>query len=67
VTVEEIERATQGSIAAGWSDHEGAILRAVEELLETRAFPMSRGMRSPRVQHSFTADYPPHSFPVDFR
>jgi alkylhydroperoxidase family enzyme len=29
---EEIERTTHGSIAPGWSEHERAILRAVEEL-----------------------------------
>ncbi|CAN7562257.1 carboxymuconolactone decarboxylase family protein [Phenylobacterium sp. LjRoot219] len=33
MTAEEIERVTQGSSAAGWSDHERAVLRAVEELL----------------------------------
>ena len=33
VTAEEIERVTQGSSASGWSDHERALLRAVEELL----------------------------------
>ena len=33
VTDEEIERATQGSSAPGWSEHEAAILRGVEELL----------------------------------
>lgn len=33
VSTEEIERVTLGSSAAGWSDHERAILRAVEELL----------------------------------
>ena len=30
----EIERVTQGSSAAGWSGHEAAILRGVEELVE---------------------------------
>jgi alkylhydroperoxidase family enzyme len=30
----EIERVTQGSTAPGWSDHERAVLRAVEELFE---------------------------------
>lgn len=30
---EEIERVTQGSSAAGWSEHDAAILRGVEELL----------------------------------
>lgn len=29
----EIERVTQGSSAAGWSEHEAAILRGVEELV----------------------------------
>lgn len=33
VTAEEIERVTQGSSAAGWSEHDAAILRGVEELL----------------------------------
>ncbi|MCB2076112.1 MAG: carboxymuconolactone decarboxylase family protein [Novosphingobium sp.] len=33
VTAEEIERVTQGSSAEGWSEHEAAVLRAVEELL----------------------------------
>jgi 4-carboxymuconolactone decarboxylase len=33
VTAEEIERVTQGSAAAGWSEHDAAILRAVEELI----------------------------------
>ena len=33
VTPEEIERATNGSDAEGWSEHEAAILRGVEELL----------------------------------
>jgi alkylhydroperoxidase family enzyme len=33
LSAEEIERATQGSSAPGWSDHERAVLRAVEELL----------------------------------
>jgi alkylhydroperoxidase family enzyme len=32
-TAEEVERATQGSIAPGWSPHEAAILAGVEELL----------------------------------
>jgi 4-carboxymuconolactone decarboxylase len=36
VSVEEIERITQGSSAPGWSEHERAILRAVEELLGTQ-------------------------------
>jgi 4-carboxymuconolactone decarboxylase len=33
ITADEIERITQGSAAAGWSEHEWAILRGVEELL----------------------------------
>lgn len=33
LTADEIERVTLGSSAAGWSEHDGAILRAVEELL----------------------------------
>lgn len=33
ITSEEIERVTQGSSAAGWVEHERAIIRAVEELL----------------------------------
>jgi alkylhydroperoxidase family enzyme len=33
ISDEEIERVTQGSSAAGWSRHEAALLRAVEELL----------------------------------
>ncbi len=33
VTPEEIERTTQGSSAEGWSEHERALLRAVEECL----------------------------------
>jgi len=34
LTSEEIERVTHGSTAAGWDEHERAILRAVEELHE---------------------------------
>ena len=34
ITSEEIERITRGSGAPGWSEHEQAILRAVEELYE---------------------------------
>jgi alkylhydroperoxidase family enzyme len=34
ITSEEIERITVGSTAPGWSEHEQAILRAVEELYE---------------------------------
>lgn len=33
VSKEEIERATNGSDAPGWNEHEAAILRGVEELL----------------------------------
>ena len=33
VTQEEIERVRQGSSAPGWSEHQAAILRGVEELL----------------------------------
>jgi alkylhydroperoxidase family enzyme len=33
VTAEEIERVIQGSAAPGWSEHDAAIVRAVEELL----------------------------------
>jgi alkylhydroperoxidase family enzyme len=33
VAIEEIERVTQGSAAPGWTVHEAAVLRAVEELL----------------------------------
>lgn len=33
VTAEEIERVTQGSSAPGWTEHEAAVLRGVEELL----------------------------------
>ena len=36
VTAEEIERVTQGSSAAGWSEHDAAVLRGVEELLENK-------------------------------
>ena len=37
VTREEVERVTHGSSAPGWSAHDGAILRAVEELLGDQA------------------------------
>lgn len=37
VTAEEIERVTQGSSAPGWSAHEAAILRGVEELIADQA------------------------------
>lgn len=33
VTPEEIERVIEGSDAAGWTEHEAALLRAVEELV----------------------------------
>jgi alkylhydroperoxidase family enzyme len=33
VAIEEIERVTHGSSAPGWTAHEAAVLRAVEELL----------------------------------
>ena len=33
LSADEIERITQGSSVAGWSEHDAAILRAVEELL----------------------------------
>ena len=33
VTKEEIARVQQGSVAPGWSEHDAAILRGVEELL----------------------------------
>lgn len=32
----DVERAVEGSSAAGWSEHEAAILRGVEELLENK-------------------------------
>ena len=35
LTSEEIDRVTAGSVAPGWSDHERALLRAVEELHES--------------------------------
>jgi 4-carboxymuconolactone decarboxylase len=37
VTAEEVERATRGSSAPGWTPHEGAIVRAVEELLSDQS------------------------------
>lgn len=37
LTEEDIERVTQGSGAEGWSHHEGAIVRAVEELMSDYA------------------------------
>lgn len=36
VTTEEVERITQGSSAPGWSAHERAVIRAVEELIKDR-------------------------------
>jgi hypothetical protein len=36
ITAEQIERATQGSDAPGWSEHDAAILRGVEELLDDK-------------------------------
>ncbi len=32
ITTEEVERVTVGSSAPGWDEHEGALMRAVEEL-----------------------------------
>jgi len=37
VTDAEVERITRGSSAAGWSDHDRAIVRGVEELLADQA------------------------------
>lgn len=37
LTAEEVERVTQGSSAPGWSEHEAAILRGVEELIADQA------------------------------
>jgi len=37
VGAEEIQRVTLGSSAAGWSDHERALLRAAEELLDDQS------------------------------
>jgi 4-carboxymuconolactone decarboxylase len=37
VSREEIERVTRGSSAPGWSEHEAAILRGVEELIGDQA------------------------------
>lgn len=37
LTPEEVERTTQGSSAAGWSEHDAAILRGVEELIADAA------------------------------
>jgi 4-carboxymuconolactone decarboxylase len=36
MTADEIERVTQGSSAAGWSEHERAIIKGVEELFSTQ-------------------------------
>lgn len=37
VTAEEVERATHGSSAPGWSEHDRAIIAAVEELIGDQA------------------------------
>jgi 4-carboxymuconolactone decarboxylase len=37
VTAEEVERATRGSSAPGWSEHEAALVRGVEELLSDQS------------------------------
>lgn len=37
VTAEEVERTTVGSAAPGWSEHDRAILKGVEELLDNKA------------------------------
>jgi len=37
VSAEEVERATQGSSAPGWNEHDGAIVRGVEELIGDQA------------------------------
>jgi 4-carboxymuconolactone decarboxylase len=36
VSSDEIERVTEGSAASGWSDHERAIMKGVEELLDDK-------------------------------
>jgi alkylhydroperoxidase family enzyme len=36
MTTEEVERCTQGSKAEGWTDHERAIMKGVEELLDDK-------------------------------
>ena len=41
LSAEEVERVTAGSSAAGWSEHERAILRGVEELLADQALSNS--------------------------
>jgi alkylhydroperoxidase family enzyme len=35
ISSEEIEKVTEGSTAAGWNEHEAALLRAVEELKQS--------------------------------
>lgn len=37
LTAEEVERVTRGSSAEGWSDHDRAVLRGVEELIGDQA------------------------------
>lgn len=37
LTDEEVERVTQGSSAPGWSEHDAAVLRGVEELIGDQA------------------------------
>lgn len=37
LTAEEIVRVRTGSVASGWSEHEAAILRGVEELIDDKA------------------------------
>lgn len=37
MTADEVERATQGATAPGWSEHEAAILGGVEELLSRQS------------------------------
>ena len=37
LSAEEIERVTRGSSAAGWSEHDAAILRGVEEMIGDQA------------------------------
>ncbi len=50
LTSEEIERVTQGSAAPGWSAHEAAVLRAVEELV-------AHAMISDATWAALAADY----------
>jgi 4-carboxymuconolactone decarboxylase len=45
VTQEEIDRIKDGSSAPGWSEHEAAVLRAVEECLADQASPTRPGRR----------------------